>query len=193
MDPRTAAFDRFRSAISATTPASASLPERTPCASCRPRTRRQALRARHDPPRYGPLRPERPFGPLPRPMGRRGGGQIPRPERVRRPLGSLRPLQPDRHGPPSLQTWRRHSGRDGRKRPAANEDELYELAGQTGPQLRGDDPQARGLARRHGRPRGGVDPRRPSAASAGTVVPAPIEKTRRKVEPETVSGNMNRN
>gem|GEM_PF-1625010 len=44
------------------------------------------------------------------------GGSIPRSERARRPLGALRPFQPDRHGPPVLQTWRRYSGRDGRKR-----------------------------------------------------------------------------
>ena len=52
-----------------------------------------------------------------------------RPPTSRRPPGTRRPFQPDRHGPPFLQPWRRHSGRDGRKRPTANEDELCERAG----------------------------------------------------------------
>ncbi len=121
------------------------------------------------------------------------GGRIPRPGRARHPPGALRPFQPDRHGPPVRQPWRRQSGRVGRKRQIANVDELHERAGHAGSQPRGDDPQARGLARRHGRPRGGVDPRRPGAASTGTVVPAPIEKACRKVEPETVVDNMKRN
>ncbi len=101
------------------------------------------------------------------------------------PPGALRPLQPDRHGAPVHEPRRRRAGRSARRRSAEDADELHKRAGHAGRQPRGADPDADVGAGRRREPRGEPGSRGPGAAAAGTVIPAPVRKTRRKVAAET--------
>ena len=77
------------------------------------------------------------------------------------------------------------SGRRARRRSAEDADELHKRPRHAGRQPRGADPDADVGAGRRREPRGDLGPCGPGAAAAGTVIPAPVPKTRRKVAAET--------